>query len=110
MNLPVDGGAGRPELLRAIRRLREALPEDRVLVHPDRLATYQSDGLLYYRVPPGVVVLPDTADEVRFAVRICSEEGVPIVARGPTVDPRSRTRSARWAASSSATRPSPGAV
>src|SRR5207248_484417 len=39
-------------------------------------------GLLHFRVPPEVVVLPDTAEEVRLAVRICCEEGVPIVARG----------------------------
>ncbi len=80
MNPTADGVAA--ALDRAIRRLRSSLPEDRVLVHPDRLATYQSDGLLHYRIPPGVVVLPDTADEVRLAVRILSEERVPIVARG----------------------------
>jgi glycolate oxidase len=85
---PVDARAsGDPTtsasgLSRAIGRLREALPGDRVIVDLDRLRTYQSDGLLHYRIPPAVVVLPDTADEVRSAVRILAEEEVPIVARG----------------------------
>jgi glycolate oxidase len=78
----VPEDAGLAAVSRAIHRLRRALPVDRIVVDADRLATYQSDGLLHYRVPPGVVVLPETADEVRTAVRILSEEGVPVVPRG----------------------------
>src|ERR687895_2103071 len=55
---------------------------DRVVTHPAALATYESDGLLQYKVTPGAVVLPETTDEVRRIVRACYEAGVPWVARG----------------------------
>ena len=63
-------------------RFERALAPERVLVHPHELRTYESDGLLAYRATPAVVLLPDTADEVQKAVRICHEAGVPWVARG----------------------------
>src|SRR5438445_6571184 len=55
---------------------------DRVVTHPQALRAYESDGLLQYRVVPRVVVLPDTAEEVRAVVRACHDAGVPWVARG----------------------------
>ncbi len=55
---------------------------DRVVTHPHALRAYESDGLLQYRVVPRVVVLPDTAEEVRAVVRACHDAGVPWVARG----------------------------
>ena len=55
---------------------------DRVVTHPDALATYESDGLLQYKVTPGAVVLPETTDEVRRIVRACYDAAVPWVARG----------------------------
>jgi glycolate dehydrogenase FAD-linked subunit len=56
-------------------------PEN-VVTHPHQLRTFESDGLLQYRVQPGAVVLPDSAEEVRRIVRACHEAGVPWVARG----------------------------
>jgi glycolate oxidase len=53
-----------------------------VLTHPDRLRTYESDGLLQYAVVPSAVVLPGSADEVRRVVVACHRAGVPWVARG----------------------------
>jgi glycolate oxidase len=53
-----------------------------VIEHPHALRTYESDGLLHYRVSPAVAVLPGSADEVRRIVLACSEAGVPWVARG----------------------------
>jgi glycolate oxidase len=53
-----------------------------VLTHPDRLRTYESDGLLQYAVVPGVVVLPGSGEEVRRVVAACHRSGVPWVARG----------------------------
>ncbi|HSB61240.1 MAG TPA: FAD-linked oxidase C-terminal domain-containing protein, partial [Vicinamibacteria bacterium] len=44
--------------------------------------TYESDALTGHRVVPEVVVLPETAEEVRQVVRLCHEEDVPFVARG----------------------------
>ena len=65
-----------------VRTFERMLARDRVLTDRDALATYRSDGLLHYQVMPGVVLLPDTAEEVRAVVRACFEAGVPWVARG----------------------------
>ena len=65
-----------------VAALERYLDADRVLTNREALAAYQSDGLLHYRVQPAVVVLPDTADQVRLVVRACFEAGVPWVARG----------------------------
>jgi glycolate oxidase len=44
--------------------------------------TYESDGLASYRAVPGVVVLPETAEQVQRVVALCHGERVPFVARG----------------------------
>ncbi|MFC4005655.1 FAD-linked oxidase C-terminal domain-containing protein [Nonomuraea purpurea] len=62
--------------------LRSLLPHDSVITDPVRLRTYECDGLTYHRATPGVVVLPDTADQVARVVRLCNDFGVPFVARG----------------------------
>jgi glycolate oxidase len=76
----VEKAAG--EVAALIATLRRILPAGRVLSDPTALATYQSDGLLHYRVPPGCVVLPETEGEVVDVVRACRDAGVPWVARG----------------------------
>ncbi|WP_219517757.1 FAD-linked oxidase C-terminal domain-containing protein [Nonomuraea ceibae] len=58
------------------------LPADSVITDPVRLRTYECDGLTYHRATPGVVVLPETAEQVAAVVRLCREAGVPFVARG----------------------------
>ncbi|MFC5825455.1 FAD-linked oxidase C-terminal domain-containing protein [Nonomuraea insulae] len=65
-----------------IAALRSLLPHDSVITDPVRLRTYECDGLTYHRATPGVVVLPDTAEQVARVVRLCNEFGVPFVARG----------------------------
>jgi glycolate oxidase len=67
---------------RAIADLRQICGEEHVVTHPHQLRTYESDGLLQYRVTPRAVVLPAGADEVRQVVRACYEAEVPWVARG----------------------------
>ncbi len=49
---------------------------------PERLRTYEADGLASYRVTPGVVVLPGSGSEVAAVLRVAAEEGLPVVARG----------------------------
>src|ERR1700704_1945758 len=70
----------------SLSRLREELRRicgsEHVVVHPHALRTYESDGLLHYRVSPPVAVLPGSAEEVRQVVRACYDAGVPWVARG----------------------------
>jgi glycolate oxidase len=46
------------------------------------LRTYECDGLAAYRCIPGLVVLPETSEQVALVVRRCAELGVPFVARG----------------------------
>src|ERR671937_258349 len=65
-----------------IDELRKACGDDNVVTHPHQLRTYESDGLLRYRVTPRAVVLPASAEEVRAVLRACHEAEVPWVARG----------------------------
>jgi glycolate oxidase len=65
-----------------IRRLTEIVGPKGVISEHNQLRTYECDGLANFRVIPSVVVLPETADQVRGTVRACSEAGVPFVARG----------------------------
>ena len=78
ISTPVPAPLGRALL----ERLRAICGSEHVLTESIQLRTYESDGLLQYRVTPGAVVLPGSAGEVRDVVRACSDEGVPWVARG----------------------------
>ena len=53
-----------------------------VIIDPDRLLAYESDGLTAYRRTPLAVVLPRTTEEVSHVLGILSQEGVPVVPRG----------------------------
>src|SRR5690606_11795874 len=53
-----------------------------VISEREQLRTYECDGLTSYRVVPDLVVLPETAAQVRDVVRICHRNGIPFVARG----------------------------
>ena len=44
--------------------------------------TYECDGLAHFRTVPALVVLPESAEQVRTVVRECRDAGVPWVARG----------------------------
>ncbi|GAB3141078.1 FAD-linked oxidase C-terminal domain-containing protein [Microbispora hainanensis] len=70
------------ELERLTARLAAVLPPGAVITDPVRLRTYECDGLTHHRATPGVVVLPDGAEQVAAVVRLCGEHGVPFVARG----------------------------
>ena len=65
-----------------IQRLKAVLPADGLLVSGEAMAVYESDGLAAYRGRPGVVALPRHTREVAAVLKICSELGVPLVARG----------------------------
>src|SRR5262245_51395104 len=55
---------------------------DGVVTDPMELRTYECDGLTSHRCSPGLVVLPETAEQVAAIVRACSDARVPFVARG----------------------------
>jgi glycolate oxidase len=65
-----------------IRRMSAAVGPRGVVSERNQLRTYECDGLAAFRVIPGLVVLADTAEQVRAAVRVCHDLGVSFVARG----------------------------
>jgi len=65
-----------------IPRLTEICGSDAVITDPMELRTYECDGLTAHRCAPGLVVLPQTADQVAAVVRECAEAKIPFVARG----------------------------
>ena len=62
--------------------LRGVLDGGQIITDRQRLRTYECDGLAHYKVIPGLVVLPRTAQECALVVRACVAAGVPFVARG----------------------------
>ncbi len=67
---------------RIVARLREVLPADAVIEDAAEVRAYECDALSAYRCPPMAAVLPRTTAEVAAVLRLCFEEGVPVVPRG----------------------------
>ncbi len=68
------------EVLRA--RLQEVVGVEYVLSRPEDVVVYEQDAFLVARALPEVVVLPGSTEEVAAVVRLASDAGVPIIARG----------------------------
>ncbi|MCT4554932.1 MAG: FAD-binding protein [Pelagimonas sp.] len=67
---------------RIVARLRQVLPADAVISDEAETRAYECDALTAYRCPPLAAVLPSTTQEVSDILRICHDEGVPVVPRG----------------------------
>jgi len=67
---------------RLIERLSQVLPADGLIHDPAETRAYECDALTAYRCPPLLAVLPGSTQEVSDVLRICHEEGVPVVPRG----------------------------
>ena len=65
-----------------VRRFQAVLPEEAVIHEIAETLAYECDALTAYRCPPLAVVLPGTTEEVSAVLKICHEEGVPVVPRG----------------------------
>ncbi|MFZ5963157.1 FAD-linked oxidase C-terminal domain-containing protein [Thalassococcus sp. BH17M4-6] len=65
-----------------IDRLRKVLRGDAVISDLAETRAYECDALTAYRCPPLAVVLPGSTEEVSAVLRVCFEEGVPVVPRG----------------------------
>jgi glycolate oxidase len=78
----LDPSFAAPDRGRLLARLAAALPGDGLIVKAEGMAVYESDGLAAYRGMPLAVALPRRASEVAEVLKICSEMGVPVVARG----------------------------
>ncbi|GGX58209.1 FAD-binding protein [Tateyamaria omphalii] len=82
MEMPVPDSAVLARKARVVARLRDVLPSDAVIDDPTETRAYECDALTAYRCPPMVAVLPSTTSEVSDVLRICHDEGVPVVPRG----------------------------
>src|ERR1700709_1305292 len=65
-----------------VRALRAIVPGEGVIDKPAEMLPYESDGLMAYRQPPMVVVLPDTTEQVSRVLKYCHEQGIKVVPRG----------------------------
>ena len=67
---------------RLVQRFLDVLPEEAVIHHETETRAYECDALTAYRCPPLAAVLPGSTEEVAAILKICHEEGVPVVPRG----------------------------
>lgn len=74
-----SGMAVSPELVDA---LRHALGARAVVTDEAQRRTYEMDALTQHRAVPGVVVLPETTEQVVAAVQLCHAHETPVVPRG----------------------------
>ena len=82
MEMPVPNAGVIARRDQIVARLEGALGTEAVIWIPEEVRAYECDALTAYRCPPLAVCLPHTTEEIAAAVRICAEEGVPIVPRG----------------------------
>ena len=82
MDMPVPDAAILARKGRIVARLRAVLPADAVIDDAAEVRVYECDALSAYRCPPMAAVLPRTTAEVSAVLRVCWEEGVPVVPRG----------------------------
>src|SRR6195256_1382997 len=65
-----------------VAALRAIVPGEGVIDSAAEMLPYESDGLMAYRQPPMVVVLPDTTEQVSQILTYCFEQGIKVVPRG----------------------------
>ncbi|MDV4146182.1 FAD-linked oxidase C-terminal domain-containing protein [Shimia sp. FJ5] len=82
MQMPAPNQAILARKERIVARLRGVLPGDAVIDDEAETRAYECDALTAYRCPPLAAVLPATTEEVAAVLKICHEEGVPVVPRG----------------------------
>ncbi len=82
MQIPSPDPAILAKKARIVERLRGVLPADAVIEDAHETRAYECDALAAYRCPPLAVALPASTGEVSAVLRICHEEGVPVVPRG----------------------------
>jgi glycolate oxidase len=82
MDMPLPNPLILSRKARIVDRLLAILPRDAVIDATAETRAYECDGLTAYRCPPLAAVLPRTTAEVSAILRLCHEEGVPVVPRG----------------------------
>jgi glycolate oxidase len=82
MDMPEPDAGVIARKAKIVARLQGVLPADAVIDAPEELRVYECDALAAYRCPPLAAVLPRSTEEVSRVLRVCWEEGVPVVPRG----------------------------
>ncbi|MGA9252023.1 MAG: FAD-linked oxidase C-terminal domain-containing protein [Roseobacter sp.] len=82
MEMPIPDATILARKSRVVERLQQVLPKDAVIHDERETRAYECDALTAYKCPPMAAVLPTTTQEVSAVLRICHEEGVPVVPRG----------------------------
>jgi glycolate oxidase len=65
-----------------VQGLIDLLGSGRVLTSIEDLIPYGFDGTATFKATPGVVVFPNTTEEVSACIRLANDAGIPIVTRG----------------------------
>lgn len=65
-----------------VERLQAILPRGAVIHDTTELRAYECDALTAYTCAPLCAVLPTSTEEVSAVLKICHDEGVPVVPRG----------------------------
>ncbi|MCT4559021.1 MAG: FAD-binding protein [Pelagimonas sp.] len=82
MQMPQPDPSVLARKMRIVERLQSVLPKSAVIHDEAETRAYECDALTAYRCPPLAAVLPSTTQEVADVLRICHQEGVPVVPRG----------------------------
>ncbi len=82
MEMPAPNPAILAKKSRLVARLLTVLPRDGVIDDVNETRAYECDALTAYKCPPLLAVLPTSTTEVSAVLKICHEEGVPVVPRG----------------------------
>ncbi len=82
MEMPQPNPAILAKRERVMTRLASVVAKDALITDEAERRAYECDALTAYRCLPMAVVLPASTQEVADIMRICHEEGVPVVPRG----------------------------
>ncbi|TQM93168.1 FAD-linked oxidase C-terminal domain-containing protein [Roseinatronobacter monicus] len=82
MEMPIPNAGVLSKRERVLARLAQVVPQAALITDEAECRAYECDALTAYRCIPLAVTLPSDTAEVAAILRICHEEGVPVVPRG----------------------------
>lgn len=82
MHMPEPNGTILAKRDHVLARLQAVLPPEGLITDEAERRAYECDALTAYRCIPMAVALPSCTQEVSEILRICHQEGVPVVPRG----------------------------
>jgi glycolate oxidase len=82
MEMPIPDSAVLSRKPRIVERLQAVLGKAGVIHDEAETRAYECDALTAYKCPPLAVVLPSSTAEVAAVMKVCHDEGVPVVPRG----------------------------